>query len=45
MTKPPPQPKKCDKCGLVDRCKGKKFCRGCFQRMFGYDPDSKGARP
>lgn len=33
----------CDKCGLSDRCKGERFCRRCYVRMFGHEPESKGS--
>jgi len=35
---------KCDKCGLAERCKGELFCRRCYVRLFGHEPESKGSR-
>lgn len=34
--------KKCDRCGRSEPCKGEKFCRRCYVRLFGHEPESKG---
>jgi hypothetical protein len=39
-----PKPKQCDKCGHTQRCKGEKFCRRCYVRIFGHEPEQKGPK-
>ena len=35
---------KCEKCGVSEACKGEQFCRRCYVRMFGHEPESKRPR-
>lgn len=44
MTKPEPKPKLCDKCGKNPPAKGEIFCRRCYARMFGHEPEQKGPK-
>jgi hypothetical protein len=43
MTTPKPAPKadQCDRCGVSDRCKGTRFCRRCYRRLFGREPGAE----